>query len=371
MALFVFFKRGKRLNKFFRNYLLVFFLLIVGQLIIFSFFPTFAFFGYLLRIILAFCVIKITGKAFVDYYIKILYFFSLVSFFFFIPTVISHDFEYFFTSHITPFFNLSSDPLNMYISTPNIIIFNFNSGLHDPGGQYIRNSGPFWEPGAFAGFIIIALIFNIIKTRKLLNIINFVFIITIITTFSTTGYIALFLVTIFYYLQQVKSVIKYYILPLIVYVSFYAFYNLEFLNSKIEDSIQTISTSSTSNRFVSALTDIKDLKKYWLLGRGFNVETRYDKLALLMRETHRNNGITALMAQIGLIAAILYFYLIFKFFKRFCMANGFTPFFAYSSIIVVLTIGFSEGYFTRVVFIALTMLFILFDEHVLKTKGPI
>lgn len=66
----------------------------------------------------------------------------------------------------------------------------------------LRNSGPFWEPGAFQGYIWIAallLIFNVdeerIKHRK------FVFallIITLLTTQSTTGYVLLVLAVVLF-----------------------------------------------------------------------------------------------------------------------------------------------------------------------------
>lgn len=368
-AVFVFFKRGHKWGTFIWKYLLVFFLIVLGQFFVFSYFPLITIFGYLLRIILAFCIIKITGKTFVDYYTKILYFFCVVSFFFYFPTILFPDFEHFIVSNITPLFDLPQDPNNMYSITPNVIIFNFNSELNNPSSTLIRNSGPFWEPGAFAGFTIIALIFNIIKTHRLFNRVNLVFIIAILSTLSTAGYIALSLLVFFYLLQNAKPVFKYLFIPIVIGVSFYAFYNLEFLNAKIDKNVQSIGVSNTSNRFVSAITDIEDVSEYWLFGRGFNVKTRYDTRDIIFEETHRNNGITGLLVNIGIIGIILYFFMMLKSFKQFCEVNKFTPYFAYSSMIVILTIGFAEGYFTKVLFIVLTMLFLVFNEKVAGTRN--
>jgi len=367
-ALLIFTQRKKKWNYFILKYLLAFFIITAGQLIIFSVFPVITVLGYTLRIFLAFCVIKIIGKFFVDYYIKIIYFFSVISFFFFFSTLIYNDFERFFTSYITPFFDLPQDASSFYGLSPNILIFNFNSTLDRPGSVLIRNSGPFWEPGAFAGFTIVALIFSIIKTNKLFNRTNMVFMLAIITTFSTAGYVAFFLLVVSYSIQNVKSSYKYFIFPAIIIGSFYSYYNLEFLNSKINNDIETVDASNTSNRFVSALTDIEDIKKYWLFGRGFNEETRFDKSAGAGLDRHRNNGITALLVNTGVIVSFLYFFLIFKFLKRFCMLNDVNKYFAYSSLMVILTFGFAEGYFNRILFIALTMLFFVFKEKIPLTK---
>jgi hypothetical protein len=35
-----------------------------------------------------------------------------------------------------------------------------------PGRLIVRNSGMFWEPGAFAGYLILALVFIALKNRK-------------------------------------------------------------------------------------------------------------------------------------------------------------------------------------------------------------
>lgn len=65
----------------------------------------------------------------------------------------------------------------------------------------VRNSGPFWEPGAFQGFIWIAMLFLLfnadekkIKKRKEIFLVLFV---TLLTTRSTTGYALLIVAFIF------------------------------------------------------------------------------------------------------------------------------------------------------------------------------
>lgn len=54
-----------------------------------------------------------------------------------------------------------------------------------------RNAGPFWEPGAFQGFLVIAIFFllNYKEAFKHKSIIMIVLLITLLTTQSTIGYI--------------------------------------------------------------------------------------------------------------------------------------------------------------------------------------
>lgn len=67
-----------------------------------------------------------------------------------------------------------------------------------------RNQSIFWEPGAFQSFIILALILQ--YSQKIKNIyIEVVLIATLLSTFSTTGYIALFLTLVWYYLIEIKG----------------------------------------------------------------------------------------------------------------------------------------------------------------------
>ena len=220
----------------------------------------------------------------------------------------------------------------------------------------IRNSGPFWEPGAFGGFALIALIFNVIKRRTLGNKKNLVFILAIITTLSTSAVIALFVLISLYYIQLSRSMLKFILAPIIVSLAWFSYYELEFLGKKITENTNNIEGGTTSNRFVSALTDLEDIKKFWVFGRGFNEETRYNKDRLDDKEKHRNNGVTAILVNIGIFGGLAYFLLIANSFKALCRQVNLPLQFVAVIMLIMLIIGFSEGYFTKVFFIALTML---------------
>lgn len=67
--------------------------------------------------------------------------------------------------------------------------------------HYNRNTGMFWEPGAFQSFICLALLFEV--DRDDLRIKNiFILILTLITTYSTTGYIGLMLILTYWYVNK-------------------------------------------------------------------------------------------------------------------------------------------------------------------------
>lgn len=69
---------------------------------------------------------------------------------------------------------------------------------------FSRNSGPFWEPGGFQGFILMALLMVLFKREhKWAKVKIVIYILTILTTGSTTGYILLGIIIVLFY-QKVE-----------------------------------------------------------------------------------------------------------------------------------------------------------------------
>lgn len=76
----------------------------------------------------------------------------------------------------------------------NIVRYNYsNLFIYIDTTRYTRNTGMFWEPGAYQTFLNIALLFEILKNKFNAKKV-IIFIITILTTYSTTGYLALLLI---------------------------------------------------------------------------------------------------------------------------------------------------------------------------------
>lgn len=70
--------------------------------------------------------------------------------------------------------------------------------------HYNRNTGMFWEPGAFQTFVNLALLFEASKENPRFSNMA-IFSLTVITTYSTTGYIGMLFVFVFLYLKKGTS----------------------------------------------------------------------------------------------------------------------------------------------------------------------
>lgn len=359
MTSFLFFTRRMSIDRFLIGYALLFFFIQIGQAFLFSFFSPLTFLGLYVRLLFAYFTVRLVGRKFSDYYINIIYFFAIVSFLFYLPSMIFPDFANFFLDHISP--HLESpfvDPDNFYYRGPqHIIIFNFNAIDVAKFYSIGRNSGPFWEPGAFGGFLLVALLFNIIKTKKLNNKKNIIFILAIVSTFSTASYFVLFVLMIFYFFMNKKLRYKIVFIPLIITSAIFAYNELDFLKLKFERSLELSrnvgQTYGVRTRFSSAMLDWDSLKKSPIFGMGRRIETRFSGIDDPYLR-HRNNGISYLLVVYGPVIFIFYFFLVFKSFKYLCARFYFNPKFAYYSLIIILLMGFSESYFLRPFFYALT-----------------
>lgn len=319
----------------------IFFLWEIFQQLYFNYFSIISSLGTATRFLFAYLVIKITNKSFAGYYIKVLSFLAVISLIFYALFFLPHVIQVFvgFAEHyIKRLFYVNSYYAD--IDKPNIILFNFYGYDFSPP----RNSGPFWEPGAYAIFLNIAILFNIIKTKKIFGKRNLIFITAVLTTLSTTGYLVLFfiLTSSYYVLQKdkVKKVIL--ILPLLA-IFCVAFINLDFLFPEIKASI-TVADETTSSRFGSALADYYLFVNNPIIGYGRGTETRYSTSTWDLR-MHRNNGLTFLLTQWGAILFLFYLYLYKRSFNHLVINNSMNNSYSWIIFMAILLSGFSEGIF--------------------------
>lgn len=76
---------------------------------------------------------------------------------------------------------------------------------------FSRNSGPFWEPGAYQGFLLIGMLFILFRKERITRFARVKFIlllITMLTTASTTGYIATIIMVLFLYRRIENLLVK-------------------------------------------------------------------------------------------------------------------------------------------------------------------
>jgi hypothetical protein len=314
--------------------------------------------GTYTRLFVAFFVVTLCEKKFTDIYSNVIYGLCIISIIFYIPSVSSSAFLNFMTGHVCPMFKPPFTEINeFYERSPTIIIYNFHEVLAE-----FRNSGPFWEPGAFAIFIIIALIFNLINDKTLWSKKNITLSITLLTTLSTTGFIAFFVLIMAYYFATGDILKNIILLATLLPIGISLYFSLEFLSAKIEDNI-AIADNDKSSRFGSGLADIKDWANSPIIGWGRGA-MRYGgrQFTFFTAEQHRNNGLTALLASYGTIIFIVLFYNYYKSLKALCIAKSFNTQFAVFSFVVILLLGFSQTIFQYPFFYSLMFIHLMFTN---------
>lgn len=339
ISLFIFWKNRHKFNSNFFIVSLLFFFIELLQMLLITELNVRTLLGTQLRLFYAFTTLAIIGKDYLGYFIKTIYFFTLISFIFYFLSFYS-GFYYFMVEKICPYF---TTPFyrdeSFYKYAPNIILFSFEKSLY----QYNRNPGPFWEPGAFAIFLNLALLFNLIKTRKLIEKRNIVFISGIITTFSTTGFITLFITLSGFYIFTSGHKLKYIYVFVILILGISTYKAAEFMEEKIIENYISYKETSSS-RFGSAYLDLLDFSTSPILGWGRG-EYRYGgiKFSLFTQEQHRNNGLTSLLVSYGLLIFILYLFLISKGFYHYLENNHFNKNYLIFMLICFLVMAFSQG----------------------------
>lgn len=163
----------------------------------------------------------------------------------------------------------------------------------------MRNSGPFsWEPGAFAGFILIALVTNTIVTRKIVaNRINHIPLLGLphhplnrgrwphsrqaaTTLIWGTGWSRLIIV------------------PLLVVGGLTALIKaLPFFGKTKIGQAMDVANIGYNTCFLKVPSDRTDFRGYPLLGMGMTKETRFEG-ETKHRIIHRNNGVTNLLGHL-------------------------------------------------------------------------
>ncbi len=357
-------EKGQQLDKEIFLILLAILILVCFQALIFSFFKAITILGLSLKIICGYLTVKLLGTNFTQIFIAQLKVFSVISLLFFLPIYfIPGVLDKLIT--ITPSFLVYEYELwGSEISEKTLIVYNL---LQEE--TMVRNTGPFWEPGAFGGYLILALMLNTITHKKISSKSNGLLFFTIITTQSTTAYIA-FLVFISVYILLTYSSLWPKLLVICISIGgVIAFQTIPFLGEKIKQENseiqEAIEISGGDTRLASATLDLEDIKKYPFSGRGIWDETRIDKT---FEFTKRNNGFTNFIAQWGILFFIFYFYYYYKSYTLFCRLNGSVKYIPMLLLLTTWILSFSENYFSLPFFWGLVFLHIPLAEKYSKDE---
>ena len=356
----VFILRRKSLDKEFLIFLFALSIITISQTLVFDFFSFSTVLGVYLRIIIGYLIVKILEENFLIYYVKILYYMALSSLFIFTTVSIIPGLGNLFINTLVPIFSIFNISGSVHET---ILIYNLSHvGL-------MRNSGPFWEPGAFAGYLIIAFIFNQFIENKNQKKYSIVIILATFTTFSSTAFIALSVSLFFFYYKTIKNIfIKIGVITVLISGSYYAYFNFDFLGKKIESQLSMAEYARVyeggdddTQRFINILKDVKDFKGHELVGRGSNSSTRY---SYDPENQIRTVGITDIIVRMGIPFFLFMMYFLYKSVCSFIVrADTYKRLYCIGSILTIIVTLLSEVYFNFPIYWSLLFLFFIYKER--------
>ncbi len=363
LAGFVFLYRKLKVDRFFVIFFLLYLIVMVGQMVKFNYLPLTTYVGVFIRIILAYLTVRVLGRNFTKYYVDIIYVLSIIGFFIYVPQLIAPGFGRFLATSISP---LLRNPLyagDIWYA-PDIILYVFNSGV----GTF-RNCGPFWEPGAYAGFLIIAMIFHYLENRTITDKKSIVLLLALLSTVSTTGIIALGCFLVMFLGNKVAPLYKLILIPTIIAAIVIAFTTLDFLGDKITSQLDVASTHHNT-RFKSAVLDLRDFAENPVLGMGRDPKTRFKGITNPIL-THRTNGLSNYLVTYGIFIFLFYFGSILYAFYKLCIKNNYHPKYALYGLLLIFIVGFSEAFFSLPFFYGLAMLHMVIEVPEQRTVYPV
>ncbi|MBO6573735.1 MAG: hypothetical protein JJ958_14955 [Balneola sp.] len=229
---------------------------------------------------------KLRSINFLDAYIKLISALSAIS----IPFWLFNQISYYGIDLV----NVKS--LGLYTSFPR----NFVNPI-------VRNSGMFWEPGAFAGYLIVGLAFIILRNKRLslgeYKLSTILIVLGIVSSMSTTGYVLLGIMFSLYSVYNFKWG-KVIIVPVCIVLISWTYNELNFLQDKIEQQFigsQNLGYGEVSNtRFGTVYLDAEYILANPIIGNGLHEKTRF-RFHPWMTTTGFGNGFTDFIADWGLI----------------------------------------------------------------------
>lgn len=163
-----------------------------------------------------------------------------------------------------------------------------------------RNSGMFWEPGAFQGYLNIAIAFALLlphKNDKKWKLQIGILVAALLTTKSTTGYLVFGFIVIYYLssMSKIKPFWKFVMTLITILLTVYSYTSLEFMKEKID---------AENSGELGQGGRIADYSKYssYIISNFFIGLS--DKIA---HETPSGNGFISFLLYYGVFVVMYYF----------------------------------------------------------------
>lgn len=242
-------------------------------------------------------------------YVSLMYVLSLLSLFFYVSPLVGLDLKGLFLSIAIP-----DEYGGLHIA-----IHNYKKQF---GEDLYRNMGFFGEPGIFAGFLVLALLFMMKSAANVPRKYFYVLIIALVSSQSTTGYLAGLIVVPAAYIfrnrvsfantQIVKMAAKGIIVVLFLIGFVSVFTKLPFLSEKIESQAGLIESQEVGwqlTRVGNAQFDMGYIADRPFFGWSQLLETR--KLENEDFAFRQGNGLTGFAVRYGLVGIVVFFFFAF------------------------------------------------------------
>lgn len=295
-----------------------------------------------------FYVMDKLGERFKYAYMNIMYLIAYISLFFYVIMI--------FTGYV-PSLSIFDKP--EYKS-----IFIFNMRINEIASH--RNCGPFWEPGAFAGYLLIVglMFFNQLDLlwreykKKCI-----ILLLALFSTLSSQGYLALGILVLLFYLRShfnLKTILAVFVFSSIALFSYIQFDFLrEKINAQLELAADWESTESlrSANRFSTTLLDFYYIEKSPIIGNTDNLQIRFADHPFILSVIDEKgsygsgSGTSSAIATYGIPIFSLWLYFTFLAFKRSLSIKE-----SIFSILFVVVLGFAEAYNTYILYLSLPFL---------------
>lgn len=183
----------------------------------------------------------------------------------------------------------------------------------------LRNAGPFWEPGAFQGFINLVFMLHPLSSmvaRRGRG--RFLFLLlALISTFSTAGYLTFALLILLKVLLVHRGgALRYLVAFLCALAAVSVYSELDFIGAKIEAELLYTSEHMgeyNPSRSGALLFDLHYIEKNPMFGNGFAFETRFsDHPFLAGLNLGHGNGFSGFIAGMGLFGFSIFFLALFR-----------------------------------------------------------
>ncbi len=317
-----------------------------------------------------FLIYKIMGANYFKYFLKVLYIISIYTFILWLMQCLFPFVDMLLKKMMVLVFPYSwaavPRSLLFYTAAWGEEVFNQTLGIY-------RNSGVFHEPGAYGVFLCMGFVLNYLINGNFFDRKNSFFLICILSTLSTTAYVVIFLLFLFYLLSS-KQALTLKILGIIVFlfVSLQIYEGADFLKDKVQSQYAEQKELAESNagkneaksgRFYAFFTSLNLFLEHPFFGRGIVYATSEKATSEMNKEGSYTYGIVGLLSTYGLFFCVYYLYYFYSGVRILAKKNNISPLMTFGVFV-----GIQLSLSTQVFMLSITfvLLFMLGLEHTNK-----